>query len=58
MSWPTKILPFRKIYQWAAIEEAIAAADEFPRFHKEQLRPHLAGRPLAMGSALPPPVEP
>jgi len=54
MSWPTKILPFRKLVRAVAAVETAAVEDEFPRFHKEQVRGPLASRPPVAGFGIPP----
>jgi hypothetical protein len=57
MSWPTKILPFRKTVR--EVPETIAGSDrdEFPRFHKEQARPPLSARGAVSGFAVPPMIS-
>jgi hypothetical protein len=57
MSWPTKILPFRKSVR--EVIEAIARpnTDEFPRFHREQARPALSAGAAVSGFAVPPMIS-
>jgi hypothetical protein len=54
VSWPTKILPFRKLTRAVVVDEIVVIDDEFPRFHKEQLRGPLLSRPLVVGFSIPP----
>lgn len=53
MSWPTKILPFRALVRPPVVVSS-ATSDEFPRFHKEQLRGPTGTRPRIVGFGIPP----
>ena len=53
MSWPTKILPFRKAVR-PATADTLVDDDEFPRFHKELARGPISPRPVVVGFGVPP----
>lgn len=54
MSWPSKILPFRKLDRPPVIDATTFNPDRFPRFRGEQMRVPLTGRPLVVGFGIPP----